>query len=409
MAKICMISDDFLPAATGVGIHLQSVCSQLVSRGHEVVVITSRRKGQQPLENWKGVKVYRTFTMKAFGFYQALPSKETLRRILTAERPELVHHHYLSLLLVRAEKVARSLGIPQLYTYHMTADHLTQPVPMRPFRGLIDRVINRYCDAFRVIIAPSQGIARQVVDRGITSPVRTITNPVDFSAEEMMLAPRAKDSGFTLLYAGRLAPEKNLPLLLHAFAKLLARVPDSTLWIVGEGSERPALEALSGKLGISDQVKFLGYQDHSVLPAFYSACDVFVLPSLVETQAIVAMEAMAFAKPIIVTSQIASARELVTQGENGYRVDPSTPDELAQRLVELAQAPALRERMGQAGQRKSGQYRPETVAEAIEFAYSEALGSPVVPNRNAPRNSTANRDVSREADQIDFRARDLEN
>ncbi|MCM2324503.1 MAG: glycosyltransferase [Oligoflexia bacterium] len=387
MAKICMISDDFLPAATGVGIHLQSVCSQLRARGHEVFVITSRRKGQDSLEERKGVKIYRTFTLKVFGFHQALPSKEALRRILVAEKPDLIHHHYLGLMMVRAEKVARALGIPQLYTYHMTADHLTQPLPMRPFRTWIDRKINEYCNAFRLVIAPSQGIARQVVDRGIKSPVRYITNPVGFSTKEMQAVPQKKDGGFTLLYTGRLAPEKNLPLLLRAFAKMLARVPDSTLWIVGEGAERAALEALSQKLGITEKVRFQGYQDHSSLPAFYSACDVFVLPSLVETQAIVAMEAMAFSKPIIVTKQIASASELVDPGINGFIVDPASPDELATRLVELAQDPGLRSRLGHAGQRKSSQYRPDLVALAIESAYSAALGKPLNSKMNPSASS----------------------
>ncbi|HKK14186.1 MAG TPA: glycosyltransferase, partial [Gammaproteobacteria bacterium] len=63
-----MISDDFLPAATGVGIYIQRVAAELAGRGHHVSVITTRRRGEPSFEIWNGVRVYRTFTLKIFGF-----------------------------------------------------------------------------------------------------------------------------------------------------------------------------------------------------------------------------------------------------------------------------------------------------------------------------------------------------
>src|SRR5665647_795170 len=57
--SICMVSDDFLPAATGVGVHLKLVAPELARRGHQVCVITSRRKGEPAIEQWQGVTIYR--------------------------------------------------------------------------------------------------------------------------------------------------------------------------------------------------------------------------------------------------------------------------------------------------------------------------------------------------------------
>jgi hypothetical protein len=79
--SICLVSDDFLPAATGVGIHVQRIGEGLVRRGHRMSLITTRRPGQAAREEWRGVQVHRTFTLKAFGFYQALPSRAFIARV----------------------------------------------------------------------------------------------------------------------------------------------------------------------------------------------------------------------------------------------------------------------------------------------------------------------------------------
>lgn len=373
MHNVCMLSDDFVPAATGVGTHVQRVSEDLARRGHKVSVITSHRPGEPRHEEWRGVQVYRTFTVKMFGFYQALPSQETIQRILVQNTVTLVHYHYLGFLLKRAEKVARVLRLPRVYTYHMTVDHLTQPWPMKPFRPWIAREIVKQCNRFDLIVAPSRDLVTAIRAQGIRTPVRYISNPVVFASADA-IHPAERPAGFVVLYAGRLNPEKNVPLLLRAFRDLLPAVPDAALWIAGSGDQRARLEAMCQSLGIAQQVRFLGFIDHSELARYYAACDVFVLPSLVEIQPLVAMEAMHFARPVIVTRAIVSARELVEDGVNGYIVDPVNPAELADRLKTLALDAALRAQMGQAGSQRSLNYAPERVIHALEAAYTEVLG-----------------------------------
>ena len=133
--SICMFSDDFLPGATGVGSHLQAMMPGLVERGHRLTIVTTRRPGEPERMQWRGVDIIRVRTLKLFGFYQALPTQAEIESILRDIKPDLVHHHYLGLMLLRAMKVCRRLRLPQVYTYHMTEDHLTQPLPMRPLRS----------------------------------------------------------------------------------------------------------------------------------------------------------------------------------------------------------------------------------------------------------------------------------
>lgn len=370
--SICMVSDDFLPAMTGVGTHVKLVAPELVRRGHRVCVITTRRKGEPALEQWEGVTIHRVFTAKAYGFYQGLPSMATVRAIFEREKPDLVHHHYVGFMMRQVCRVAESLQLRQVSTYHFSAEVLTQPLPMRPFRGLIRRLMVDFNNRFDLVIAPSQNLAQQISRDGVRTPVRYISNPVVFG-DSAGVAPAERTPGFTVLYAGRLGPEKNIGYLLKAFAVLRKSVPQAILWIAGRGPQGPSLQSLCRQLGLADSVKFLGFLEHPTLARYYAACDVFVLPSLVETQGLVVMEAMWFGRPVIVTKAIVSAEELVEQGVNGYIVDPDSVADLSQRLGILAEDPALRAEQGEAGRLRANAYRPELVVGVLESAYRDLL------------------------------------
>jgi len=370
--SICMVSDDFLPAATGVGIHLQTICPHLVKLNHEVSVITTRRPGQPTFETWQGVSVYRIATVKVLGFYQGLPSSDAIRKIVSQVRPHVIHFHYVSIMLLRALKIAEGLHLPKVYTYHMTEDHLTQPLPMRPFRRAIARQIVNCCNRTDLVISVSQALASELPRRGIRTPIRYISNPVAFR-NDTSVKPVARDGAFVVMFAGRLDPEKNLPYLLRGFSKMLDSMPEAVLWLAGKGAQKKQLQSRCRDLGISNRVRFLGLVDHDVLSSYYAACDVFVLPSLVETQGLVAMEAMWFGKPLIVARSIVSAAELVDEGHNGFIVDQSSDSDLVHRLMLLGSDSELRARMGAAGRQKAEAYRPQVVVEALETAYTDTL------------------------------------
>lgn len=371
--NICLTADDFLPAATGVGVHLGLVAPELVRRGHRVTVVTTRRAGQPALEHWKGVQVLRMPTFKAYGFYQAVPSRSRLGALLDQLRPDLVHHHYAGLMMRRCVAEAAQRGIPQLSTYHFGAEILTHPWPMRPLRGWVQREMVRVNNLCQMLISPSGNLIKQLAAMGVRVPMRHITNPVAF-ADTGNVAPAERPAGFVVLYAGRLGPEKNVALLLRAFAQLRKSCPDVALCIAGRGPEDGRLRQLCVTLAIESQVRFLGFLDHAALARQYAACDVFVLPSLQEVQPLVAMEAMWFGRPIILTSALAAATELVRPGVNGYIVDPADPGELTARLLELQANPPQRQAMGRACLADAQAFRAEAMVDALERAYRDVLG-----------------------------------
>lgn len=370
--SICMLSDDFVPAATGVGTHVQAVAPLLTARGHRVSIVTTQRPGEPARERWQGVDVLRVATRRIAGFDQALPGATWLGRILDELRPDLLHHHYLGLMLLTGMRLARQRAIPQVLTYHMTEDHLTQPWPMRPARPLVARGIVAVANRMDLVISVSSQLAATLPAKGIRTPVQTISNPVVFG-DTADVVPAARDGAFVVLFAGRLNPEKNIPLLLRGFAALYRTRPDAVLWIAGRGSQLQSLEALASELGVASRVRFLGFLEHDALARRYAACDVFVLPSLVETQGLVAMEAMWFAKPVVLADSIISSPELVDEGINGCIIDHRDPQALGSVLTALAADPERCLRMGAAGHTKTSAWQPQAVVDALEAAYRNVL------------------------------------
>lgn len=157
-------------------------------------------------------------------------------------------------------------------------------------------------------------------------------------------SPRGK----RLIFVGRLAAVKGLPVLVEAFARLRARHPDAVLSIVGDGPERKSAEARVAALGLAGAVTFHGYQSSDEVADLLSRADVMVLPSFAEGVPVVLMEAMASGLPVV-ASRVAGVQELVEDGVSGYAVPPGDIDSLVARLDTLLADPEGCARMGAAG------------------------------------------------------------
>lgn len=161
-------------------------------------------------------------------------------------------------------------------------------------------------------------------------------------------------SGKEVLFVGRLAGVKGVPLLLRAVADLTEKHPDLRLTLIGDGPDRAALEALCKQLGLQDRVTFLGYQSQDAVAKALSQADVFALPSFAEGVPVVLMEAMAAQVPVV-TTRIAGVPELVTDGESGMLVPPGDAPALTQALDSLISDSDMRRAMGAAGRAKVAQ------------------------------------------------------
>ena len=160
-----------------------------------------------------------------------------------------------------------------------------------------------------------------------------------------------------LLTVGRLDFRKGHDSVIAALPPLLKEFPALRYVIVGEGPERGKLAALARDKGVAERVLFAGFQPDERLPAYYRACDVFVmhnrtLPNDVEGFGLVFLEANACGKPVV-GGRSGGAAEAIVHGATGFLVEPDDVQALVQTLRKLLGDSALRREMGLAGRRRA--------------------------------------------------------
>ena len=141
--------------------------------------------------------------------------------------------------------------------------------------------------------------------------------------------------------------------------------------MVGDGPDRRSVEDLAGELGVMRDSLFPGYQED--VGPFFAAFDVFVLPSGNEGTPVTAIEALASGCPVVAT-RVGGVPDVVTDGEDGFLVEPGDVEELAARLAQLANDPDLRGRMGAAGrERMRSRYAVDRLIDDIDRLYRDLL------------------------------------
>src|SRR5579859_3193419 len=170
------------------------------------------------------------------------------------------------------------------------------------------------------VVVPSTGTHDLMRSLGISEERITLTPysvDNDWWMEQAARADRnaernrlgLKESENAILFCAKLQPWKRPMDLLRAYTQ--ARIPGSKLIFAGEGPQREDLEMEAAKLGIKDQVLFLGFVNQSVLPALYKSVDLMVLPSSYEPFAVVVNEAMCCGCPVMASDKVGAARDLV--------------------------------------------------------------------------------------------------
>lgn len=171
----------------------------------------------------------------------------------------------------------------------------------------------------------------------------------------------------------RLYKPRDLETLLTAFARLAASDKSVYLLVVGEGPDRPQVEALKGRLGLADRVILTGQRRD--IPDILAATDIYTLTTWGwEGLPFTVLEAMAAARPVVAT-RAGGIPEAVVQEETGLLVPRRDAPALAQALGRLVDDPGLRERMGRAGRQRAEQFfSPRRMVERTTAVYDRLLG-----------------------------------
>lgn len=231
-----------------------------------------------------------------------------------------------------------------------------------------------------MIIAPSEATKREITQylkipadriRVVYEAAREKMKPLSIEDCEPVLRKHGIDQPY-LLYTGTIEPRKNLLNLIRAYNELLRTSKHRPMLVLcgGRGWLDEEVFELVAELKLQRMVKFTGYVDDDDLPALYSACEIFVYPSLYEGFGLPPLEAMACGAPVI-TSNTSSLPEVV--GDAGVLINPNEVAELAAAMINLLNDTTQRENRSRAGFERSKHFSWERAAHETQAVYDQVF------------------------------------
>ncbi len=347
--RVAVVTETFPPEINGVSLTLSRLVDGLRARGHDLSII----RPAQPADvggAGRGAEDLLTRGMpipRYPGLRMGMPAKRRLIRHWSIQRPDVVHVATEGPLGWSALNAALQLRLPVTTdfrtNFHTYTEHYGIGWLQRPIAAYLRKFHNRaHCttvptEALRSELAAMNFQRLVVLPRGVDTRAFSPAH----RSEALRASWGAGPEDLVVAVVGRLAPEKNLLLLLQAWQALRQIHPQTRLLLVGDGPQRAELQAAC------PEAIFAGSRRGEDLSAHYASADLFAFPSQSETFGNVVLEALASGLPCVCFDH-AAAGHLLREGQGGLLVDPALPQGFASALHALATDPDRRQAMAQA-------------------------------------------------------------
>lgn len=369
--RVAQVTDNYGPGSNGLMVAVQQLEGNLLDAGHEVIVVAPAAKGVNPHAGRAGrteirlpsVRVPRMPTRVANGRH----FERTIKR-LGELQPDVLHVHGFGTVGALGMWAAKQLNIPMMLTWHTDfdayADHYSSVLPLltmvlKSFAkishgGIIDGetikaaeiryedrgkstasllgLCAKMLESADLVTTPSPKTLNRCLQIAPTANVICVPNGVDPLPPGPPPVPRG--DGPLVLYAGRIAPEKGLPLLIDAFELVAAQRPDAQLMVVGDWQRYPKIKKALAAARDRGHCVLPGEQPRDALGAFYGMADVFAFPSQTDTQALVLHEAALAGLPLVAVDH--ELQLVLEPGVNGELARP-TPASFAAAIMRVIQ------------------------------------------------------------------------
>lgn len=334
--RIAIFTDTYPPFINGVSTSCYNLVNTLKEHGHDVIVVTPRPDDgpfhydeETGIIHIPGMELKKMYGYRLTKFYS-----NKVIKILRQWKVELIHNQTDITVGQFARIAARTLNVPNVYTYHTAYEDYTYYV----VRGLMDRMAKHLMRGYAKTIAknctefitPSVKTKEYMRSVGSDIYINVVPTGIDFEIFEEKNIDKEKTAQFkkehhikentkVFLLLGRIAQEKSMDYSIRGFAKYHFKHPDEDvrLIIVGDGPQRNELELLTHELGVDKICDFIGKVPASEVPFYYHLADIYTSASITETQGLTFMEAMA-SGTIVLARFDANLADTIVDGETGY-------------------------------------------------------------------------------------------
>lgn len=375
----------FYPQINGVAVFSHNLAVGLAKRGHEVMVICPSRTMKNHTEMMDGVRVeyLSSVNLKVYpdqihdvpekkkvagikmphlwykhGFRASVFPMRQVARVLGEFEPDVVHVQVSDPIGLSVVWWARKNNVPVVTTEHNQPEVLTDPIRLpglvkKPTNALLSAYFRNRQNKSDFVTMPTEQAITHLLSKGKGPgvPIAAVSNGVDLShfkpgkASDAFYKKYGVDKNLpTVLYVGRIDPEKKVGVVIDAFMKAEKKLPNAQLVIVGDGVDKARLEkTVAGH----DNIHFLGRIVGNELYEAYKLGDVFATASEIETQGIVLIEAAACGLPLIAVNKGAVSEVCITD-KNGYLCEPGSVDEIVEAMTKILSDDKLREKFSKA-------------------------------------------------------------
>ncbi len=382
--RILMITDVYFPRINGVSTSIQTFRSELEKLGHEVWLMApsynipyndDARIIRVPS---RGIPLDPEDRMMKLN--NILVTLSTLRNLDF----QMVHVHTPFVAHYGGKKIAKALDVPCIVTYHtLFEEYFHHYIPWLP-KALLSLIARRFsvrqCNEVDGVISPSSMILDLLTKYGVTSKMTTLPTGIDSLAFKGGNGKRFKEAYAIptgrklLLNVSRVAFEKNISAIIEAYAELKRDRDDIHLVIAGEGPAKNHYIQMARRLGLVDNISFVGYLDRKTgLVDCYHAADLFVFASKTETQGLVLLEAMATGTPVVSVAEMGTKN--VLKDGFGAKITDGTPKDFSAKIAQVIDNPELYEHLQRTAISYAAEWDSLLLAKKLEEYYNEIISS----------------------------------
>ncbi|MFN3924057.1 glycosyltransferase [Pseudarthrobacter scleromae] len=380
---ILIAADTYPPHINGAAQFGYRLAKGMTGRGHNVHVLACRADNGKSFTEFRPegtVHRLRSHGVPTHEYFRiCLPweIKKEISLLFDRVKPDVVHiqSHYMIGEHVLYEAVKR--GVRIVATNHFMPENLNPFLPFPQwFKDIIGRIswkdMGKVMGKADVVTTPTPLAAKAMHQHAFLRKVLPLSNGIDSAAYELQPGEQIEPHPHpTVMFAGRLAEEKHVDVLIEAVSKTPPEL-NVHLEIVGGGEVRSSLEELVRRLRMTDRVKFLGLASDEELRRAYIQADLFCMPGTAELQSLVTLEAMSASTPVVLADAMALPH-LVRDGENGYLFTPNDSDDLAKKITMVLELPAdQRAAMGQASRQMVEPHSIDGTLQTFEDLYRGA-------------------------------------
>ncbi|MBI3162749.1 MAG: glycosyltransferase [Chloroflexi bacterium] len=382
--RIGMMVDSYKPYVSGITNYVEINKQYLELAGHEVFVFSFGDLDAKPDD--PRVVYSRGLPISDSGFYLSMRYSREAKQLLQSMDLVHVHHPFLSGRL--ALRYCRLLQIPIVYTNHTRYDLYAQTyLPLMPeemSQGILQAYMPSFCEAVQLVIAPSVGMEKVLRQLNVDVKIEVVPNGVDLknfnNAKPHSRAELGyKENDILLVFAGRIALEKNIPFLLKSFAGVAQAIPNAQLLLIGSGVQpyEEEIRNLIAEMDLGGRVRMTGRIEYDRLPSYLAMCDAFVTASVTEVHPLSVIEAMGAGLPVMGVHSV-GVGDTVVDGVTGLLATHDLPAFTA-KLTRLCLDLDLRRQMGESARKASSAYAIERTTSIMLKHYENLV------NESQPR------------------------